>query len=607
MYAFVMFILFNIALAFVKGNVINNTAECSAVVSQKEMGLKYAKNMVACLRQKNGFFENLLMASVYRAIDAMPNVPKEFVGTWDASQPRCNYRHTLEENGAFTSEPRDCSLSLDTFHGTWGVYDNQMIWLANEGMVWPPDINPIDTVDKDFFLLVEQDGSRTKFSRVIETPSSLAITSAPAATVESAQSDITDMALHESNSEAFMAGETVYVTTPSASVNMNGTIISLSINVEAKVKKFSDCSYENDSNDGKICIFIGEIFGDEIDPGFPAGLAPANRFSHNQLNLDDLLAEYDQTPKENNEIRRELAEKAVALDPWSNEAHKRLIEVLTEANDSKASDAAIDTFQHYQAHQPQIPKGELPTIFYYDGDRIRPFAANVMGVIKAANPKAASQRGTFFNIYSDSKEGLAVTMQSFSCEPRCPGRIPVRNLDIDGKPTNSKLKGVYATNFIWTETNKSLPAVTSVQKLMLTNILNEKIVSYSGEAASMAKEKIKSGGIEMMSGQLSEDGRIFLVASLHIGSASDSHYSDIPFVSEFVILEQQKDGDFIKASTNVSDFITKYCNISSVLRDMTGDGTDEIITYCNDSVEGPDDDNLNGILQRIKNQWVRAF
>lgn len=173
LYAFVMFILFTVAYGIVIWRVANNSVECSDVVSSMEGGLKYAKGMVVCLRQKNGFLENLAMGSVYRAIDAMPNVPQEFVGTWDASQPRCSYRHKLGENGEFNSEPRGCSLSADIFHGVWGVYDNQLIWLPDEGVVWPPEINPMDVIDNDFFLLVEKDGSRTKFSRVASDPVSM--------------------------------------------------------------------------------------------------------------------------------------------------------------------------------------------------------------------------------------------------------------------------------------------------------------------------------------------------------------------------------------------------------------------------------------------------
>lgn len=164
-YAVVLLVLLGLILTVVQGRAVRNAVECSEVTAANAKGLKYAQDMVACLRQKNGILENLLMRSVYKAIDATPNAPREFVGTWNASQPRCSYRHKLEANGEFTSEPMGCSLSAETFHGVWGVYDNRMIWLADEGGVWPPDINPMDVVDKDFFLLVEQDGTRTKFTR----------------------------------------------------------------------------------------------------------------------------------------------------------------------------------------------------------------------------------------------------------------------------------------------------------------------------------------------------------------------------------------------------------------------------------------------------------
>lgn len=636
LYAFVLFVLFSIALGFVNSKVMSNAAECNDVISGAEPGLKHAKAMVTCLRKKNGLLENWLSDSVFRAVEALPYSPAEFVGTWDASQPGCNYRHKFEANGEFVSEARGCPgkfILYSPYHGVWGMYDNQLMLFPDEGVIWPPVINTVDVVDKDLFLLVEQDGSRTKFSRIMDAPSttpvadmpfsptntgtgSLSASStatasdvAPAQNIkEPSQPDIADTPLHQTHSETFMAGETVYVTAPRAAVDMNGTAISLPIGTSVKVNGAAEsCSFESESDNVAICVFIGEIYGDEIDPGFPDGLASENRFGHKQPTLTTLLAEYDKTPKDSKDIRRELAEKAITLDPWSNDAQKRVLEALNEAGDQQAIAVAEETFRRYQEHRPQISTEELPTIFHYDGQQIRPFAANVKGVIKEAGPKVAGQRGTFFHMYGDHMEGFAVTTQTFSCEPKCPIRIPVQNIGLDGKLTVSKLNGIYATNFIWTERNKPLPSVTSTQKAMLISMLKEKIESYSGAAASAAKEKLKSGKIEIVSGQLSDDGRIFLVGSLLIGSASDEHYNDMPYVSEFIILEQQKDGGFIKASTNVSNFSAEYCSISGILRDMNGDGTDEIITYCNSGVEGPYADNLNGILQRSNNQWVKAF
>lgn len=165
LYAFVMYILFNIALGVIKGRIAINTVECSGMIHSASDGLEYARGVVACLKKENGYLENLVLRPVFRAVETLPNAPKEYVGIWHASQPRCNYQHKLEEDGRFTSEPLGCSLSSETFHGTWGVYDNQMIWLVDGEGMWPPDINPIDRVDNDFFLLVERDGSRTRFVR----------------------------------------------------------------------------------------------------------------------------------------------------------------------------------------------------------------------------------------------------------------------------------------------------------------------------------------------------------------------------------------------------------------------------------------------------------
>jgi hypothetical protein len=432
---------------------------------------------------------------------------------------------------------------------------------------------------------------------------------APAPTVkDGVPSNVAVTPPHQTSTETFVAGEIVYVTATNASVDLNGTLVTLPIGTSAEVKGDAEsCSFESDFNEDAICIFIGDIYGGAIDPGFPDGLASSNGFGHRPPNLADLLVEYDETPKKNKDIRKELAEKATALDPWSSEAHKRVIEVLSETDDRKAIDAAEDTYRRYQVHQPQIIKGELQTVFHYDGKQIIPFVANTNGVLTSTGPSAAINRGSFFNVYGEHKGGLAVTTQTFSCEPKCPLFIPIKNIGLDGKPTNSKLEGIYATNFTWPERSRPLPAITREQKAILTNMLKESVANYSTEVATAAQTALKSGKVAVMSGQLSADGRIFLVGGLEIGSASDEHYNDMPYFSDFVILEQQKNGSLSKAALNVPYFKAEYCNISGILRDVDGDGTDEIITYCNSSVEGPYADNLNGILQRVNNKWVKAF
>ena len=441
-----------------------------------------------------------------------------------------------------------------------------------------------------------------------------AVTSAVDA-IESVQNEINgtlldsdETELHQPSLETFIDGETAYVTAPSAVVQLSGATITLPIGASVQVKGGESCSFGNEYDEGVFCVFIDGIYMGEIDHGFPDGLASENRFGHKKPFLSDLITKYDKTPNENQDIRRELAEKAIALNPWSDEANKRMLEVLNNIGDSRAAEKTKNTYRRYQEHQPQIKDGEFPTIFHFVEQKVVSFAANVNGVIKLIGSNTVNIRGTFLNIYGDRKIGFAVSTQTSLCESRCPSRIPMQNIGLDGKPTDTNLEGIYATNFTWPERIKSLPAVTKEQKNMLISLLKKKTANYSGEEAIAAQEALKLEKIDAMVGQLNKDGRIFLAGGLHIGSAGDSHYNNSPYISEFVIMEEQNDGRFIEAIIRTPEFKGSYCNISSILRDMNEDGADEIITYCNSAVEGPyDEDSLNGILWRNKNTWVQAF
>jgi hypothetical protein len=146
-----------------KCNVEGSTVDCSRTI-RVSGELEYTKSMAVCIQQKNGFLANRRMRPMFRVIEAMPNAPKEFVGTWQATRPNCIYRHELEENGRFTSVPIRC-LQNEHYQGEWGVYDGKMIWLVNGHEMWPPDINTVRWIDKDSFTLVERNGKITRFSR----------------------------------------------------------------------------------------------------------------------------------------------------------------------------------------------------------------------------------------------------------------------------------------------------------------------------------------------------------------------------------------------------------------------------------------------------------
>lgn len=168
LYVIVIFVLFKIVQLFVMGRVAANIAQCSTSPRfQAEMeALARTKDMMACIEHQNGWLENLAIKPLRDAINAMPSNPGQFVGGWRSEQPNCEYQFELKASGEFKAEPVACAISSETYTGIWGVHDDQMLWLYDSRGPWRPDINKLDVVDEDFFLLTELDGSRTRFRRV---------------------------------------------------------------------------------------------------------------------------------------------------------------------------------------------------------------------------------------------------------------------------------------------------------------------------------------------------------------------------------------------------------------------------------------------------------
>jgi hypothetical protein len=134
--------------------------------------LKEAQSMDACLQQKSDFLEKFALRSNHKTLQALPaNVPCQYVGVWRASQPNCTYEHSLNADGKFTSKPIECSISSNEFYGEWNVQQTKMVWFPSEGVVWPLDINPMESVTPNAFVLVERNGSHTQFTKVAALPS----------------------------------------------------------------------------------------------------------------------------------------------------------------------------------------------------------------------------------------------------------------------------------------------------------------------------------------------------------------------------------------------------------------------------------------------------
>jgi hypothetical protein len=161
---------------YVAGNVllVKHYTDCMELPSQrgasKPTALESAKALVACVDGRSGLVETLAFWQTKRLFSALPSAPCDYVGTWRATREKSVYQITLRADGQFLAEPVQTSdRDARNLAGSWGVVgklDSQkMVWLYDEGRVWPPDVNPIKNARADGFTLVEENGSRTEFSR----------------------------------------------------------------------------------------------------------------------------------------------------------------------------------------------------------------------------------------------------------------------------------------------------------------------------------------------------------------------------------------------------------------------------------------------------------
>ncbi|MBE0621976.1 MAG: hypothetical protein IH605_15390 [Burkholderiales bacterium] len=128
--------------------------------------IKTAQSIDECLQAQNSFLENLLRRSTHKTLKSLPNAPCKYVGVWNSPRLQGIYQYSLHEDSKFTVAPLDRRNGGDFYSGEWGVYRGKMVWLYDEGRVWPPDVNVIKSTDGNSFSLVEADNSITTFTRV---------------------------------------------------------------------------------------------------------------------------------------------------------------------------------------------------------------------------------------------------------------------------------------------------------------------------------------------------------------------------------------------------------------------------------------------------------
>ena len=155
------------------GGLAGHVVACSegaAGGTRAEGALVATQVFAACLERRSGFFERMALAPTLKMLRALPNAPCRFVGRWKSSKTQTGYEIALNGDGSFTARPWGARDGGETSAGAWGIYEGRMIWLYNEGVTWPPDVNRLEIRGEHAFTLTEMNGQKTDFLRFDALP-----------------------------------------------------------------------------------------------------------------------------------------------------------------------------------------------------------------------------------------------------------------------------------------------------------------------------------------------------------------------------------------------------------------------------------------------------
>lgn len=139
-------------------------------VARAADALAATQAFAACLERRSGFFERMALAPTLKMLRALPHAPCRFVGRWKSSKTAAGYEIALNGDGSFGARPWGARDGGETARGAWGVHDGRMVWLYDEGVQWPPDVNRIEIRGEHAFTLTEANGSKTDFLRFDALP-----------------------------------------------------------------------------------------------------------------------------------------------------------------------------------------------------------------------------------------------------------------------------------------------------------------------------------------------------------------------------------------------------------------------------------------------------
>lgn len=142
--------------------------ECARAQSGKTNGLFEAQEFCLCMFLKSNYLESRRQEPLLRDVMALREPSCDRVGIWKSARERSVYRVTLYDNNRFHAEPMS-DFAPTAFSGEasgfWGETRGKLVWIYDEGVTWPPDINRIVEESTDRFTVIEVNGERTEFTR----------------------------------------------------------------------------------------------------------------------------------------------------------------------------------------------------------------------------------------------------------------------------------------------------------------------------------------------------------------------------------------------------------------------------------------------------------
>ena len=152
---------------------VQNLEQCSDEASYKgfkQNNLFHAQRFSLCMFLRSNYWESRRLESALRDVMSLSATPPcARVGIWKSARRGSVYRVTLHEDSSFSAEGvvdySPSPYASDVGSGYWGETDGKLVWIHDNGIFWPPDINRIESDATDKFTLIEVNGQRTEFTK----------------------------------------------------------------------------------------------------------------------------------------------------------------------------------------------------------------------------------------------------------------------------------------------------------------------------------------------------------------------------------------------------------------------------------------------------------